>query len=333
MAESRTAAPQRRIVDVHAHLWRTVIAGRRYFSDDALEKWAANFGLGAAIPIDVDAGMLGHALDVAEDVLGAEYRICVFAIDLRPLFAMELPLADLNDWVIDEAARDDRGRILPFACVNPMLPGAVEEARRTARRGSRGFKLYPPTGFFPDDPQTFGFYEAVIEAQRELGRTLPVLVHSGFSFSGSRYAQPVRLEEVAIRFAPDLKLIAAHSGIPWTDEAVWLAAVHSNIYLDIALFGDVVGYWPELHAELLGKAKRAGIGGQMLFGSDWPLSALWLNTKAGQPWTNLQNVVTAISALRMPESMTAVGYPELTEGDLTGLLGGNAAALLDLPPG
>jgi predicted TIM-barrel fold metal-dependent hydrolase len=317
------------IVDVHAHLWRTVINGSRYFSDKALEKWAANFGLGATVQVDLDGEMLVHALDVAQDALGAEYRICVFAIDLRPLFRMEIELSELNGWVIREAGRDHHGRILPFACLNPIYPGTVEEVRAAALRGARGFKLYPPTGFYPDDPKAYPVYEAVIEAQKEVGRTLPVLFHTGFSYSGSRYARPVHLEEVAFRFQPDLRLIAAHAGIPWTDEALWVAAVQRNVYLDIALFGDVVGFWPELHAELLAKAKRAGVLDRILFGSDWPLCALWLNEGATPAWANLQNIVRAVEQIETPVHLLAAGYPELRDDDLAGLLGRNAAALFD----
>jgi predicted TIM-barrel fold metal-dependent hydrolase len=315
------------VVDVHAHLWRTSIDGRRYFSDDALERWASKFGLGAEVPIDVDGSMLIEALDRAEAMLGIdEYRVCVFAIDLRPAFAMEVTLPELNDWVMREAARDGRGRILPFACMNPTAPEAVEEVRRAAERGIRGYKLYPPTGFYPDDPAAMSFYEAVLRAQDETGRVLPILVHQGFSYSGSKWAQPVHLEEVASRFEPELRLIAAHAGIPWTDEALWLSAIHPNVYVDIALFGDVVGFWPRLHADLFSRAKRAGAVERVLFGTDWPLSALWLS-ESEPAWANLQNVVEAVRAVAVSEEMLSMGYPTLDDQEMRGILGENALAL------
>jgi predicted TIM-barrel fold metal-dependent hydrolase len=323
------------IVDVHAHLWKLAIAGRRYFSDEAVAGWAENFALGndrtiaTETAINADAAMLIEALDVAEDQLGCEYRICVFAIDLRPLFAMEVSIADLNDWVIEEAAKDRRGRILPFACINPTLPEAVGEVARAAARGVRGFKLYPPTGFFPDEEAALPFYEAVLRAQEACGRRLPVLLHQGFAYSGSRYARPVHLQDVAFRFGRDLRLIGAHAGSPWTDEAVWVAAIQQNVYLDISAFGDLVGWWSELHAELLGKAKRAGALDRILYGTDWPLSAYWLPPDEGPSWRNLHEVARAVSRLRMPERLLELGYPEITPDDLRGVLGGNALALFD----
>jgi predicted TIM-barrel fold metal-dependent hydrolase len=321
------------IIDVHAHLWKLAIGDHRYFSEEALAGWAENFALGndrtiaTETAINADAAMLIEALDVAEHGLGCEYRICVFAIDLRPLFPMAVPVADLNDWVIDEAANDRRGRILPFACINPTLPDAVGEVARAAARGARGFKLYPPTGFFPDEEAALPFYEAVLRAQESSARPLPVLLHQGFSYSGSRYARPVHMQDVAFRFGPDLKLIGAHAGSPWTDEAVWVAAVQQNVYLDISALGDLVGWWPELHAEVLGKAKRAGALGRILYGTDWPLSAYWLPPDDGLSWRNLHEVAHAVSRLRMPERLLELGYPEITPDDLRGVLGENALAL------
>jgi predicted TIM-barrel fold metal-dependent hydrolase len=316
------------VVDVHAHLWRTMIGGHTYFDDAALEGWVSKFGLGGEVPVDVEAAQLIEALDKAEDALRiGTYTICVFAIDLRPRFAMQIPLSKLNDWVIAQAAHDRRGRILPFACMNPLSSEALAEVHRCARLGARGFKLYPPTGFYPDDSGAVPFFEAVLEAQEQAGRVLPVLVHGGFSYSGSKYAQPVYLEEVAARFEPDLRLIIAHAGIPWTDEAIWLASIHQNVYLDIALFGDVVGFWPDLHARLFSLAKRAGALERVLFGTDWPLAALWLHDGCVPTWTNLHHIVDAVANITVPDHLMAEGLPEVTSEDLAGVLGANAVRL------
>lgn len=326
------------IVDIHAHLWRVTIGGRRYFSDAALAGWASNFAVGgsssegssAADAADADASMLIEALDVAEENLGCPYHVCVFAIDLRPLFEMEVPLSALNDWVLAEARKDAKGRIHPFACVNPTLPGAVDEAHRAAGAGAEGFKLYPPTGFFPDDPAAMPFYEAVLEAQQASGRTLPVLFHTGCSYSGSRYARPIHLQDVAFRY-PELSLIAAHVGSPWTDEAIWVASIQQNVYVDICAFGDLMGWWPEMHAEALGKAKRGGAIDRILYGTDWPLSAFWLPpADGGPPWRNLHEVAAAMRRIRMPDPLIQLGYPELTNDDIEGVMGANARRLLGI---
>ncbi len=323
------------ILDIHAHLWRQAIGGRRYFSDAALAEWADNFALGnegqgsTEDVVHADGAMLIEALDAAEAALGDEYRICVFAIDLRPRFEMEVGLAELNDWVMEQAAMDARGRILPFACVTPTMPDAAAEVRRAGARGVRGYKVYPPTGFLCDDPAAEPFWQAVVETQEREGRPLPVLSHTGFSYSGSSWARPVQLQDVAVRH-PELSLIAAHIGIPWTDEALWLTGIHENVYVDVAAFGDVAGWWPELHAEAIAKAKRLGAIERVLYGTDWPLSAFWLPPEDGPPWRNLHEVAGAFLAIRTPDALVSLGYPELDEDDLSAILGGNAARLLEL---
>ncbi len=324
------------ILDIHGHLWKTTIGGRRYFSDAALAEWASNFALGNDPSIDVetavnaDGAMLVEGLDAAEVALGEEYRICAFAIDLRPRFAMEVGIRDLNDWVIEQAGVDDRDRILPFACMTPTMEDAAAEVLRSAARGVRGFKIYPPTGFFPDDPAAAPFWTAVREAQHREGRRLPVLVHQGFSYSGSSWARPVHLQDVAVRYGPDIRLIVAHVGSPWTDEALWLAGIHENVYLDIAAFGDLAGWWPEIHAEALSKAKRVGAIDRVLYGTDWPLCSYWLPpSDGGPPWRNLHEVAIAMRALRVPAPLIEMGLPELTAEDLRGVLGTNAESLLN----
>ena len=43
------------IIDIHAHLWRVTIEGHRYWSDDALAGWAANFSVGSGRSSDDSA--------------------------------------------------------------------------------------------------------------------------------------------------------------------------------------------------------------------------------------------------------------------------------------
>jgi predicted TIM-barrel fold metal-dependent hydrolase len=334
------------ILDVHAHLWTPVIGGKRYMSGDAERKWFRTGFLGGEPVLEADAEKLIESLDRAEDALGTSYRICVFAIDIGRLFPTDLAVSELNDWVAAQAKKDPRGRIIPFACVDPTRGEALDEVRRCLNRlDARGVKLYPPTGFYPDEERLFPFYEGVIRLQERAGRPVPVLFHQGFAFSGSRFAQPVRVEEVAFRFKPDLRIVLAHAGIPWTDEAISLATIHRNVYLDIALFGDLYGFWPELHLQLFGKAKRAGVLERVLFGSDWPLSSAWMPGAASPlegthargatpgakppPWAGLQRVVEAIRRLEMPRSLKDLGYPEITRGELEGILGRNARELVE----
>jgi predicted TIM-barrel fold metal-dependent hydrolase len=319
-----------KIVDIHGHLWSRFIDDKCYMSPEAEEKWFNTAFLGSKPVLNADAGKLIQAMDSVEQELSDEYSMAVFAIDIHNVFPMEVSIQGLNNWVSQQASIDKRGRIIPFACIDPTRKNAVDEARRCVHElYTRGFKLYPPTGFYPNDESISHFYEEVISLQEQTGNTFPLLFHQGFCFSGSKYAQPIYLEDVAFRYKPALKIIIAHAGIPWVDEALSIAALHQNVYLDIALYGDLYGFWPELHLKLFGKAKRAGVLDRVLFGSDWPLSSGWMPAAGGDPpWVNLQQTVSAIKDLRMPDAMLEMGYPEITETDIKGILGGNAAAIM-----
>jgi predicted TIM-barrel fold metal-dependent hydrolase len=320
-----------RIFDVHGHLWCRTIGQKRYMSREAEEKWFRNAFLGVEPVLDATAEKLIESLDTAESELGDPYHMCVFALDLGNAFPMEAAIEEVNNWVVKQARQDSRGRIIPFACIDPGRDIALKEARRCVLElGVRGFKLYPPTGFYPNDPKVFPFYEEVIKLQQETKRTIPVLFHQGFSFSGSKYAQPIYLEEVAFRFKPDLKIIMAHAGIPWVDVAVSIAALHHNVYLDIALYGDLYGFWPEMHMQLFGRAKRAGILNRVLFGSDWPLASAWMSAGPGDPpWAVLHRVTRALEEMHLPEPLRQLGYPEITDRDMEGILVSNAMQLFD----
>ncbi len=316
------------IFDVHGHLLTRIIGGKKYMSPEA-EKWFRAFFLGTEPVLDAHAEKLIEALDTAEEILGCTYRICVNILDIGNIYNMEVSISELNDWVVNQAGMDSRGRILPYACIDPRRKEALEEIRRCVLDlGVAGFKLYPPTGFYPDDHAFFPFYEEIIKLQQESKRPVPLLFHQGFCISGSKYAQPINMEEVAVRFKPDLKIIMAHAGIPWSDEALSIAALHTNVYLDISLFGDLYGFWPGLHMQLFGKAKRAGVLDRILFGSDWPLCSAWMEADIGAPtWSVLHKTIRALKDMQMPGPLVELGYPEITNDEIDGILGSNAREL------
>ena len=48
-----------------------------------------------------------------------------------------------------------------------------------------------------------------------------------------RYAHPLLMDEVAMRY-PDLKIIMAHLGHPWTVDTAVVVRKHPNVYADIS---------------------------------------------------------------------------------------------------
>jgi hypothetical protein len=161
-----------------------------------------------------------------------------------------------------DPARGPRGRLLPFASLNPFLVGDLgAELERLVREGGfRGFKVYPVyQHHYVNDPRLYPLYAKAQELR------VPMLVHTGSSvFKGARikYGDPLHLDDVAIDF-PDLTILMAHSGRPfWYGQAAWMARRHANVYMEVSgLPGKkLLEYFPDLER----------LADKCVYGSDWP---------------------------------------------------------------
>lgn len=135
---------------------------------------------------------------------------------------------------------------------------------RLADMGLAGLKFHAPLKPY-DDPQFLPVYERA----QELG--LPCLFHTGIftpptPMPGegirSKNCRPISLESIAQDF-PRLKIICAHFGGCWTEEAAGICRIFPNIYADLS--GRVNGwrnskslewfqltlYWKEAHLKIL----------------------------------------------------------------------------------
>ena len=94
--------------------------------------------------------------------------------------------------------------------------------------------MYPPIGFYADDPDLLEFFQGVEKLN------VPVLFHMGRVLPHPRlrmkYARPMYLEGVAVN-CPDLKIIVGHFARPWTYEAYCLALGFPNVYIDLTTGG------------------------------------------------------------------------------------------------
>ncbi len=208
------------------------------------------------------------------------------------------------------------GRLIGFAGVSPLAPGAGRELRKAIETlHLRGLKLHPPLQMFdPGDPRCFPIYEMM------QGYGLPVLFHTGSGPArlSDRYSNPYLVDEVAVHF-PDLRIVLAHAGRFWYQDTLTMMRRHGrNIYVDIsANTGKATGYGLLLGLlvaikEVLGDLK------QVLFASDYP----WYTP--AYMVDLLRQAQTASQTL--PEPLV------ITEQDMDDMLAGNARRLLGLPP-
>ena len=149
---------------------------------------------------------------------------------------------------------------------------------------------------------------------------LPVLSHTGGTPSPFRakYAQPIYFDDVTIDF-PNLKIIMAHMGFGWWEEASMLVARHKN------LFGDICGWltYAKANHEIFCKNLRYMIDlvgpKKIMFGTDGPVGRV-INPETNKEWVQILKDLPKKS----PDGI------EFTQDEIDGLLGDNATSFLSL---
>ena len=209
--------------------------------------------------------------DAAE--MAAKYReldimAVIFSVDTETRTG-EPP--DTNDYVAS-IVNDYPEQFIGFASVDPWKgKAAVQELERSVKAlGLKGLKLHPVSqAFFPNEPRFYPLYEKA----NELG--VPVLFHSGFAGAGARqpgggglklkYSAPIPyMDDVAADF-PELTIIMAHPGWPWTEEQIAVAVHKGNVYLDLS------GWSPRYVPQNLAREVNSRLQDKAMFGSDYPL--------------------------------------------------------------
>jgi len=157
------------------------------------------------------------------------------------------------------------GRLIGFAGIDPAEPNEAREdiARATAELVLSGLAVAPAAqDFHPSDTHAMVVYADAAKLK------LPILFHSGVHVSAAtklEYANPVLIDEVA-RDLPDLKIIIAHVGGPWTAATITMLAKHRNVFAEISWLLD--NPWEAYQALL--SAYQLGVTEKLLFGSGFP---------------------------------------------------------------
>jgi predicted TIM-barrel fold metal-dependent hydrolase len=172
---------------------------------------------------------------------------------------------------IAEAAAANSDIMIAFASIDPHKGklGALEARRLIEEHGVKGFKFHPPLqNFDPGDRMAWPLYE-VIDHYR-----LPAIFHTGHSGMGTgmpggggirlKYGQPMLVDEVAVTF-PNIRIILAHPGWPWTDESLSMALHKPNVFIDLS------GWSPKYFPPQIARYANTQLGHKFLFGSDYPL--------------------------------------------------------------
>jgi uncharacterized protein len=234
------------IVDCHTHLWKA-------------EDWSDEMEREATIARGAPAQI---------EILEEDHWAAMVAVDKAIVFGFHskhLGLIVPNDRVRNYVAQHPE-KLIGFACLDPHEPDYLEEMEKCfLQDGFRGLKLAPIyQNFHPMDERMQAVY-AFCEK-----RGIPVLVHQGTTFprrAPLKYALPIQIEDVALAY-PELRIVVAHMGHPWVEDAVVLIRKQPNVYSDIS----ALYYRPWQFYNALMLAQEYGTGHRLLMGSDYPFT-------------------------------------------------------------
>lgn len=244
------------IVDCHTHIWE---------SPDQLGVVNAPLevrGPKGTLPLKGLEGMLDAA---PEHHLAASGPVDMsIVMGFRSYYLQ----AHIPNDVVAKYVRQHPDRLIGFAGIDPSRRAeAVAEMRRArSELGMRGLTIAPSAqNFHPMHSDAMAVYDEAA------GLGMPIIFHQGLHCtpaSKMEFSRPCLLDDVAREF-PALRIIVAHLGYPWVDEAIVLVGKHPNVFADIS--GLLHRPWQAYNALL--SAHHYGVIDKLLFGSDFPYTS------------------------------------------------------------
>ncbi len=290
------------IIDFHVHIIR-----REFHADEILEAYLEPLKeLEALLPRNDDELALWsnsendhERLLESMDASGIDVSVAL-PIDWGMIGTTHATLEHYMDWLFEGCQSHDR--IIPFMGLDPRRPDARELLDRICRRWEpKGMKVYPPTGFRPDDPDIRWLWDELDD------RSMIVVSHTGAAW-GPLYkdlAHPKYFDPVA-EAHPDLVIVLAHLGGEYHDEMWDVVERHDNIYTDISA---LQGWLPRRRDMVLQRLRSVAerIPERALLGTDWALfelnypNQLFMNWLRDEDWASpsVSNAILGGNAQRI----------------------------------
>ena len=175
-----------------------------------------------------------------------------------------------NDYVAK--MRDDNPGVIrqAWGALDPFKgEAAIEEAKKAIRQlRMLGFHFHPIMGHFSvDDRRFYPLWETINELR------VPVLIDVGTTGMGAgmpgglgaviSHAHPSAIDQLAADF-PNLSIVAAHPGWPWTEEMIAVALHKGNVSWELS------GWAPKYFPDALKRDIKGRLKDKIMFGSDYP---------------------------------------------------------------
>ena len=295
-----------KVIDAHTHTWTRDIISKR----DLETRRIAAEQLGRDPVFDSTIDDLRNAMNVS-----SVERAVVLPIDSAFHQEMPLSLTEKTDWHADEV--EGNSDIVAFVGIDPRRgeEGLKELERAVKDKGCRGWKMYPPNGFYPDDKEFDPYYTLSVDLD------IPIVIHQGFTprHKHVKFARPVYVDRVAADF-PDLKIVLAHVGFPWQDETLMIAAKNPNVSVDVSGWQAMAATVPMKVYQMIGDAKAMRVfPNRVIFGSDFPLFEYTMP---------LKNWIEFFSKLQLPPELLDQGYKQVREDEMEKVMWKNAARIM-----
>jgi predicted TIM-barrel fold metal-dependent hydrolase len=275
-------------VDCHTHLWKA-------------EHWTAEMAREAEIARGCPA-----EIDIREE----DHWEAMQAVDRAIVFGFRAAHTGLvvpNELIARYVACHPE-KLIGFACIDPNEADYLDQMHHCFEDlGFKGLKLAPIY-------QNYHVMDARMQPVYDYceRRGIPALFHQGTTFprrAPLKYALPAQLEDVALAY-PDLRIVIAHMGHPWMEDAIVLIRKQPNVFADIS----ALYYRPWQFYNGLMCAVEYGAAHKLLLGSDYPF------TKPGETICRLRAVNHVTGTSGLPQIPADV-IESLIERDTLALLG------------
>ena len=177
--------------------------------------------------------------------------------------------ARATGWFSDNArvaafADKDPKRYVFVAAIDPLDPDYMDQLEHSHKNlRAKMVKLGP-------------IYQGVHPLDEKYGRiysycqknNLPIITHMATTFASGvplEYARPALMDRVSCEY-PELKIILAHLGHPWEEEAIAAIRKQPNLYADIS----ALYYRPFRFYQSMRLLEEYGAQEKVFFGSDYP---------------------------------------------------------------
>lgn len=288
------------IIDSHMH-----IGSAELLAEDVVQ-----FLKGKGLWDDMSQQMTPSGVIEALDEGGINKGV-IFPLTFMPPDGMWQKMNDLTASYVAEYPQ----RLIGYSIINPLdIDGSLKELERAFDNlGFKGLKFHPSMQeFFCNDPALDPIFTYCEEREK------PILFHTGASLPShpDKYSQPLLLDEVAVRF-PELRMILAHSGRPFYQEAALLLRKHPHVYVDLCANRGRTGGTALLEMALTFIKIYADGLKRTLFASDFPVFS---------PADTMRDLISIQKNPRFAE----LYLPGITQEELRDIAGKNAQDLLKI---